>query len=366
MATALDLYANTASRNLAASTGDKVAKAINAARRSITGVNEGAFGTNKSPIATTSGNTTTSGVTQTNGAFTWTDPSTGKTITVTPAGQGGYLNAYAEAVKSANEIANQYKADLYKGLQSNNQTTNTNYDNNARQAYVDYMRKQRALPSQLQSLGVNGGATESGLLNLYNNYGNEHAANEQQRAAELAANQKNYEDTWGAYWRQLQQDLADKQQTAINNQINEYNNELTKYSASIARFTADKNGYKKAQNELKALKAGNDPLKKDKIQILEAEIARVFTKDVLDEINGKNKKSGSGGGRSYRGGGRSYGYSGGGSSSGSGDSGSSRPTYKTTTTAMDEYYKSGAIKARKQSSNTKKKSASSWSSARDR
>ena len=95
----------------------------------------------------------------------------GRTYQIDPASQGGYMNAYAQYEQDRTNQLNETKANLDKTLEQNNATTHANYDNSARQAYVQYMQRQRALPSQLQALGVNGGATESGLLNLYNNYG---------------------------------------------------------------------------------------------------------------------------------------------------------------------------------------------------
>ena len=75
----------------------------------------------------------------------------GKTYSVNPAGKGGYMqafNAYAnDAAKAKNIYEGQFatnKKNLAATLAQNNATTNANYDNSARQAYVDYMRKQKA------------------------------------------------------------------------------------------------------------------------------------------------------------------------------------------------------------------------------
>ena len=220
----------------------------------------------------------------------------GKTFQVDPASQGGYIKAYNqyEADRKAQLDATQKQLD--KTLAQNNATTNANYDNNARQAYVDYMRKQRALPSQLQALGVRGGATESGLLNLYNNYGVEHAANEQQRAAELGSNRNSRDDAYQSAYQAYLADLNEQKQKAIANQINEYNNEITRFSSSVAQYPTTQAGYEAYQAWINNMAASNDPLKDIKVALIRQQMATQFPDGSPD-----GGDSGSGGG--YGGGG---------------------------------------------------------------
>lgn len=246
--------------------------------------------------------------------LSWTDPVTGQKMTVTPAGQGGYLNAYNIYAQRAKAQADEYQKKLQSDLAENQATTNANFDSAQRQAYVDYMRKQKALPSQLQALGVRGGATESGLLNLYNNYGVEHAAAEQQRAAELASNNRARNDAWYEYKSQLDRDLADREQTAINNQINEYKNDLATFQQFVAQYPTTEKGYKKYQEWIKKLQEGNDPLKDYKIAAVRTQMASQFP-------DGKPKDSKSGGGSGGGGGGSRRSGGGGGYSSGIGSDG---------------------------------------------
>ena len=272
----------------------------------------------------------------------WVDDGTvkynikGKTYSVKPASQGGYMQAYTQYAKDKAASKKQYEkgfandtAYLKNTLASNNATTNANYDNSARQAYVDYMRKQKALPSQLQTLGVNGGATESALLNLYNNYGSSHAANEQQRNADLTANEQAYQDAYNALAKERREwlmdytdDLAAQKQTAINNQINEYNNEITRFSSSVAQYPTTQKGYEKYQKWLKKLEKSKDPLKSVKMALVRQQMATQFPNG-LEGIQGASGSGGSGGGGGSR---RRYGGSrrsgGGSSSSSSNDSGS--------------------------------------------
>lgn len=269
----------------------------------------------------------------------------GKTYNIKPASDGGYLQAYNLYEKSKTNSFNDLANHLKGTLASNNAQTNANYDNNARQAYVNYMRNQRALPSQLQALGVNGGATESGLLNLYNNYGNEHAANEQQRAAELAKNQFNYDDAYFKAKQDLDADLALQQQTAINNQMQAYKDELTTFQASIAKYPTTAKGYEKYTKEIEKLKKSNDPLKKYKIDLLKQQRATQFPDGKPAEVSASSGGSGGGGGG---GGGYRRSYGGGGSSSGGGG-GSSSPNASANVAAanargqsMTDYYRNAA------------------------
>lgn len=234
----------------------------------------------------------------------------GKTFTVNPASAGGYLSAYGQYETDRTNQLNATRANLDKTLQQNNATTNANYDNSARQAYVQYMQRQRALPSQLQALGVNGGATESGLLNLYNNYGASHAANEQQRNADLTTNQQNRDDAYNSAYQAYLSDLNEQKQQAIANQINEYNNEITRFSSSVAQYPTTAGGYQKYEEWIKNMAASNDPLKDIKVALIRQQMATQFP-------NGSPEAASSGGGGGGGGGYRRRSY--GGRSSGSGN-----------------------------------------------
>lgn len=275
----------------------------------------------------------------------------GKTFQVDPASQSGYMKAYnqyaADAEASKNLYNQQFNTNtnrLKTTLDQNNKSTNANYDNNARQAYVDYMRKQRALPSQLQALGVRGGATESGLLNLYNNYGVEHAANEQQRAADLTSNRNAYDDAYAKlvadrtqYLMDYEKDLSEQKQKAIANQINEYNNEITRFSSSVAQYPTTQAGYEAYQKWINNMAASTDPLKDIKVALIRQQMATQFPDGAPDS----GDDSGSGGGGGYSGGG----YSGGGSSGGGGGGGTTSYA-QSKGESMTNYYRANAEKMR--------------------
>lgn len=276
----------------------------------------------------------------------------GRTYQIDPASQGGYMNAYAQYETDRTNQLNETRNQLDRTLAQNNATTNANYDNSARQAYVQYMQRQRALPSQLQALGVNGGATESGLLNLYNNYGSSHAANEQQRNADLTTNQQNRDDAYNSAYQAYLSDLNEQKQQAISNQINEYNNEITRFSSSVAQYPTTKNGYKQYEQWINNMAASDDPLKDIKVALIRQQMATQFP-----DGNPNSGSSGGGGGGSSR---RSYG----GRSYGSGGDGNNTPVNNTPVKRADAssnnsvgaYYSTGngGNRARKTSSSTSK------------
>ena len=241
----------------------------------------------------------------------------GRTYQIDPASQGGYMNAYAQYEQDRTNQLNETRANLDKTLAQNNATTNANYDNSARQAYVQYMQRQRALPSQLQALGVSGGATESALLNLYNNYGSSHAANEQQRNADLTTNQQNRDDAYNTAYQAYLSDLNEQKQQAIANQINEYNNEITRFSSSVAQYPTTSNGYKQYEQWIANMEASSDPLKDIKVALIRQQMATQFP-----DGNPAGSGSGSGGGGGSRRGYSRRGSSGGGSNNNNNNSSS--------------------------------------------
>lgn len=67
------------------------------------------------------------------------------------------------------------------------QQVNDNADRAQQQAYINYMMSKRDLPQSLAALGLTGGASESRLAGLYNNYGNARNAVDTERNGSLAS-----------------------------------------------------------------------------------------------------------------------------------------------------------------------------------
>ena len=103
-----------------------------------------------------------------------------------------YEEAYRESQKRLEEmeaqIREQNKLAVEQGTNRlNAQKSNISQaaDENARQAYVQYMQSQKALPQQLASQGVSGGATETANLGLQTAYQNNVNAINQNKANRL-------------------------------------------------------------------------------------------------------------------------------------------------------------------------------------
>lgn len=83
-----------------------------------------------------------------------------------------YKNAYndlEEQIRERNRLAVEQGTNRLNAQKSN---INQAADENARQAYVQYMQSQKALPQQLAVQGASGGATETAQLGLQTNYQN--------------------------------------------------------------------------------------------------------------------------------------------------------------------------------------------------
>lgn len=227
------------------------------------------------------------------------------------------------------------------------------YDNTARQNWVNYMQAQKRLPSELNALGVRGGATESSLIRLGTNYGSNVAANE--AARQTAAN-----DIRNAYANQIYEananmnnKLTEMRAAAEQNQLNwekeQMDKDLERFSGVIEGLYTKKSSYKKL---IEKLKKSSDPNKSYKIML---------AKRAMNQLKESSGSGGSGGSgrRSYGGSGGSYG---GGYDNDSGNSGvdvsANINAAQQKGAAMTEYYKKAASK----SSNKKGKVwANNWS-----
>ena len=217
-----------------------------------------------------------------------------------------YLDSYK---KLADEYRTQADTDVAR-INENRDTdltkSNAGYDNTARQNYINYMQAQKRLPSQLNALGIRGGASESSLLRLGTNYGSNVASNEAARASAADSIRQAYAQQIADYNKDLNERLAQAEATAEQNQINWENEQREKdlqyFSGAIEGLYNNRSDYQKL---IQKLQASNDPNKDYKIMLATRAMNNIAS-------------SGSGGG------GRSYG--GYGSYGSSGTSGSGSPT----------------------------------------
>lgn len=270
-------------------------------------------------------------------------------------------------------IYNAYRKTLGEKQASDESKSNAEYDSTQRQNYINYMQAQKNLPSQLNALGIRGGASESSALRLGTNYGQNVANTEGARNSALAALRQayanqladydkeyrqllaSYDDTYNANVRDARSAYADTLNslyaTAQQNQQQweqtQIDNDLTRFASAIKGQFGSQQGY---LDLIAQLQKSKDPNKAAKIML---------TRQAMNEWLKENPETSSGGGGGGGGGGysRSYGgYSGGGySSSSSGGGGSSSSNAQ----AINDKYRNRASQGRNPSGQTRSSGSSS-------
>lgn len=229
-----------------------------------------------------------------------------------------YKDAKARADAMYNAYAQGREAQRARDIQQNNTNrdaelakSNAQYDASGRQNYINYMQARKNAPSQLNAMGIRGGASESSLIRLGTNYNSNVAANNQAR--DNAANEitNNYAQMLFDLNKAYDDDLATKRAAYLEKADSEAKAEearqLQYFSQAITGQYKTKEGYEKL---IKKLQASNDPQKVAKIML-----ARQAMNALKEESSGGG---GGGGGRSYGGGGYS-GYGSGGNNNGNED-----------------------------------------------
>jgi len=185
--------------------------------------------------------------------------------TTTSGGGGGtsatsiyqnYLEQILADQKAASDARQQALTENYNRAlatlqQNHNQQVNSlqqNADDSLRQAYINYMLNQKGINQTLANQGINGGATESILANLYNNYGsnrNTIAKELQNGLADLGASyNSNVSDLANSYGSNLADVLADYYNSAASTKENYAN----KIASALASATSSKNSSSTSSN----------------------------------------------------------------------------------------------------------------------
>lgn len=142
-------------------------------------------------------------------------------------------------------------------LQTAQQNSNSQYDDLARQAYINMRQSQNALPQQLAALGISGGGSETANLKLQTNYQNNLNTNEQQRAQMLQdfALQKLQAQT------QANSDIANINASASQNALNAWLSEQANqnsWNQWLANFQLQQQQYKDSLNQYEYEKQQNE------------------------------------------------------------------------------------------------------------
>ena len=195
-------------------------------------------------------------------------------------------NKYAQYEKASRDA---YVSGLGNQLKADQGTTNAQYNNNARQYYIQNMQAQKSLPSQLANNGLTGGASESAVIRMNNAYGQNLANNESGRATSLNNLQTTYNNNVAEYDRAYKDKLSKAYQTSMENQL-KYEQEQNKldlqyFANSVANRYNSSKAWKKA---IARMKKSKEPNKKYKVALLQ----QGFTNWKI----AKKKSSGGGGG----------------------------------------------------------------------
>lgn len=207
-----------------------------------------------------------------------------------------YQALYNNYLKSAEQQYAKDVANMDARKSRDLTASNTQYDNTARQNYINYMQTKKNLPSQLNALGIRGGASESSALRLGTTYGANVANNEAARNSALDAIRNQYEQERYNYDKTYNENLAQKRAAYEQQQVEK---DLEQFASAIKGQYDSKKGYEKL---IAQLQKSNDPNKVAKIML---------TRQAMNEwvANNEKKSGGGGGGGSRR---RSYGGGGGG------------------------------------------------------
>lgn len=229
---------------------------------------------------------------------------------------GEIASAYAQ---QAQQNLSTQEQQMLQQLATSKQGAAANFDSNAAQAYVNYAKQRNALPEQLAQQGVNGGASESAMVRMQNQFAQNQSANNAARGAAMAQLQNTYDTNLANLRNETNADILSNSM-ALAQQQAEYNDTqnqraLEQYSATIERFTSVKS-VEKAISNLDP----NDPNYTAKKQLLQLRKAQI------KEAKGGGSSGGSSGGRKSSGGSKKS--SGGGSSKST--SSSKKSTKKTT------------------------------------
>lgn len=138
------------------------------------------------------------------------------------------LDAQRAAMEAEYNNARNQLGDAYNRSRNNlSQNANDAY----RQAYISYMQNRRGLNQQLANAGINGGAMESTIANLYNNYGNDRAGIEREYAGALGDLEADYNNNLA--------NISANYGSDYSGILSDYYNNLANFKASYAQDLAN-------------------------------------------------------------------------------------------------------------------------------
>lgn len=146
-----------------------------------------------------------------------------------------YMDIAQAYEKKARENLTAQEQAMKQQLAASQKSTNASYDSAAAGNYINYMRQQNALPEQLARQGIRGGASESAMTRIGNNYalnqGNTNAA----RASALGQLQSAYDTNIANMRQNAEENIMNNNMTLQQSQV-QYDDTLAQRAAEEARY----------------------------------------------------------------------------------------------------------------------------------
>lgn len=179
--------------------------------------------------------------------------------------KGRLDEAWGTTQKALGDNLGRALEDLYRNYEYGSGVHRQDAKDAARQAYINYKLNQRDLNQNLAALGMSGGATESSMAEMLNNYGNARADINKQLARNIADLLNNYQNNTSSAEQLYNTQFADANNNYVNqlNQLEQMlaNNMMSSYSggaltslANYAETLAD------LQNQMNAETANYTPV----------------------------------------------------------------------------------------------------------
>lgn len=156
-------------------------------------------------------------------------------------------------------------SDLYNMYQSNVSYLNgaeaadksnaeNEYNSNARAAYINYLKQKNMAGETLRDAGINGGASESAIMNIANAYARNQAANETSRINNAYEISRNYsglrQDSYNNYQSQAYQAQQSAYQAALADMQRRQEQDKSDYASVVSGLARSSDGFKKLRNNL--------------------------------------------------------------------------------------------------------------------
>ena len=142
-------------------------------------------------------------------------------------GMNNLNSAFNSRLQNLSDNLNATRDQLSQSYNSSANTVNQDADRSLKQAYINNMLNRKNLNQQLSSQGLSGGATESTLARMYNNYGNARNSIEGTRADNIT----NLNNTYNT-------NLANALQ-AYNNAVSDAQSQRMQYANSLENALAN-------------------------------------------------------------------------------------------------------------------------------